>query len=70
MTTQNNPQELWVPPSSRANIEQTYFNDHFGDFFRINAMWITPLKPEDANKNLFVHPYIDYVYTLQVSFLD
>ena len=20
------PQELWVPPESRANVEQTYFN--------------------------------------------
>ena len=27
-------------------------------------MWITPLQKEHANENLFVHPYIDYVYTL------
>ena len=49
----NDPQELWVPPASRANIEQEYFIDKFGPFFRINTIWLTPLEESDAHADIF-----------------
>ena len=33
---ENDPQKIWVSPSSRSYKEQQYFNDKFGKFFRIN----------------------------------
>jgi len=42
--TTADPQELWVPPASRANIEQTYFNENFGAFYRIDTGWLTPFE--------------------------
>ena len=50
---QADPQELWVPPLSRANVEQTYFNEQFGAFFRINTGWITPFDKSQAQHDLF-----------------
>ena len=43
------PQELWVPPKSRANVEQSYFAEKFGFFFRIDTGWLTPM---DGNTDL------------------
>lgn len=40
----SDPQELWVPPASRANIEQTYFTEQFGAFFRIDTAMIVPYE--------------------------
>ena len=48
MQITDDPQELWVPAKSRANIEQQYFIDKFGPFFRINTLWLTPGPGEDA----------------------
>jgi len=59
-----NPQLLWVPADSRANIEQTYFAEKFGFFFRINTGWITPLD-NDLEYDIFKHPYLDMLYYLQ-----
>lgn|ERR1719223_1099618 len=61
-----NPQELWVPPASRANVEQEYFAKEFGFFFRIDTAWITPLYPTGVavEDNMFKHPYMDYVAVL------
>ena len=61
---QSNPQELWVPPSSRANIEQTFFNEQFGDFFRINTFFISPLNEEDSDADIFQKPYIEMLCQL------
>ena len=36
------PQELWVPATSRAEVEQEYFADEYGFFFRIDTAWVTP----------------------------
>ncbi len=57
---------MWVPPSSRANIEQEYFDNHFGDFFRINAMWFSPLEEKDKDIDVFTKPYLELAYFLQV----
>jgi Niemann-Pick C1 protein len=43
----SDPQELWVPPSSRAALEQNYFTEKFGPFFRINTIWLTPANGQD-----------------------
>jgi len=54
-----------VPPASRANVEQTYFAEKFGFFFRINTGWISALSPEHQNEDLFQKPYLNLVYYLQ-----
>jgi len=38
----DDPQALWVPPKSRANIEQDLVKSKFGPFFRINTLWLSP----------------------------
>jgi Niemann-Pick C1 protein len=38
MTIQNDPQKLWVAPTSTVAAEQTFFDDHFGPFFRIEQL--------------------------------
>jgi len=43
----DDPQALWVPPLSRANIEQDLVKSKFGPFFRINTLWLSP----DVNVN-------------------
>jgi hypothetical protein len=45
--TTSEPQDLWVPPSSRANIEQEYVESKFGKFFRINTIFLTPAIGEN-----------------------
>ena len=61
---QADPQELWVPADSRANVEQTYFAEKFGFFFRIDTGWITPLN-NDLEIDVFKHPYLDMLWYLQ-----
>jgi hypothetical protein len=56
-----------VPPLSRANVEQTYFDTEFGAFFRINTGWITPFKSDEANYDLFQTQYLNLVYYLQAA---
>lgn len=58
------PQELWVPAQSRANVEQTYFAEKFGFFFRIDTAWLTPYD-NDLSVDIFKHPYLDMLYYLQ-----
>ena len=58
------PQELWVPADSLANIEQSYFAEKFGFFFRIDTGWITPMD-NDLSYDIFKHPYLDMLYWLQ-----
>ena len=63
----NDPQELWVPPDSRANIEQSYFIDKFGPFFRINTLWLTPGKTQDPDADIFQKGYLELLYYLQTA---
>ena len=60
-----NPQELWVPPTSRANKEQSYFDNNFGPFFRINAMWMVPFNEADEKEDIFLKPYLELAWFLQ-----
>ena len=60
----DDPQELWVPPSSRANKEQDYFKEKFGPFFRINTLWITPGPEENDQSDIFEKPYLEMLYEL------
>jgi hypothetical protein len=50
-----------VPPASRANVEQEYFNEEFGAFYRIDTSWIVPFDSENANYDLFQKPYLNLV---------
>ena len=56
---------MWVPAKSRANIEQVYFAEKFGFFFRIDTGWITPVHNEDLDKDIFGHPYLEMLDALQ-----
>ncbi|OQR99171.1 Resistance-Nodulation-Cell Division (RND) Superfamily [Thraustotheca clavata] len=38
MTIQNEPQKLWVAPTSKSATQQRFFDDHFGPFFRIEQL--------------------------------
>ncbi|EQC31057.1 hypothetical protein SDRG_11243 [Saprolegnia diclina VS20] len=38
MTIQNEPQKLWVPPTSTSAMQQRFFDEHFGPFFRIEQL--------------------------------
>ena len=61
----SDPQELWVPKSSRANIEQDYFKNHFGEFFRINEMMIVPADSDKSTQDIFRPEYLNLLYYLQ-----
>ena len=54
-----------MPAKSRANIEQEYFAEKFGFFFRINTGWITPVDNPDLDKDIFGHPYLEMLWALQ-----
>ena len=54
-----------MPPLSRANVEQSYVDQEFGAFFRIDTGWVTPFAPEDANADIFLQEYLELVYWLQ-----
>ena len=60
----NDPQELWVPPTSRANLEQGYFKEKFGPFFRINTLWLTPGPNAGENDDIFDNGYLWMLYEL------
>lgn len=63
----DDPQELWVPPTSRANLEQDYFKEKFGPFFRINTLWLTPGPKAGVNDDIFEKGYLWMLYELQVA---
>jgi Niemann-Pick C1 protein len=63
----SDPQELWVPKSSRANIEQEYFKNHFGSFFRINEMMIIPADSAMSSQDIFRPSYLNLLYHLQTA---
>jgi Niemann-Pick C1 protein len=65
--TTADPQELWVPPASRANVEQEYFNEEFGAFYRIDTGWIVPFESSEAQTDIFKKEYLNLVYLLQDS---
>lgn len=52
-----------MPTKSRANVEQTYFAEKFGFFFRIDTGWITPMN-NDLEFDVFKHPYLDMLNVL------
>ena len=63
---QDDPQGLWVSQNSRGNLEQEYFNKHFGQFFRINQFILrTPDYIDDSKVDLFEKPYLDVIYRIQ-----
>ena len=63
----NDPQELWVAPDSRSSIEQNYFIDKFGAFFRINTIWLTPGINEPHDADVFQKGYLELLYYLQMT---
>lgn len=56
-----------MPPTSRANLEQDYFKEKFGPFFRINTLWLTPGPGEDHQSDVFDQPYLQMLHALQES---
>ncbi|UYV80301.1 NPC1 [Cordylochernes scorpioides] len=40
------PVELWTPFHSQARQDMEYFNDHFGPFYRIEQIIVTPRDPQ------------------------
>lgn len=63
-STQNSPQKLWVDPGSQTNHEQTYFNHHFGKFFRVEQINFVA-KQDPDNTDLFQKEYLAEVWDLQ-----
>ena len=52
-----------MPAKSRANIEQTYFAEKFGFFFRIDTGWVTPMD-NNLDFDVFQRPYLDMLDAL------
>ena len=52
-----------MPTKSRANIEQTYFAEKFGFFFRIDTGWVTPMD-NNLEFDVFQRPYLDMLDAL------
>ena len=44
---EQNPEKLWVPSDSRAALDEAYFNDKFGPFFRTEQLIFTPKIKND-----------------------
>lgn len=63
----DDPQELWVPKSSRANLEQEYFQSHFGSFFRINEAFVSPVDPDKDTQDIFRPAYLHLLYYFQLA---
>mmetsp|Transcript_30122 Transcript_30122/g.29400 ORF Transcript_30122/g.29400 Transcript_30122/m.29400 type:complete len:168 (-) Transcript_30122:285-788(-) len=61
----NDPVDLWVPPASRANIEQNFFNEHFGAFYRIDTFYLTPKDEANKGYDLFQKPYLEILWYIQ-----
>jgi hypothetical protein len=53
--------------TARANVEQNYFNEHFGAFYRINTFYLLPNDDADKGHDLFTKPYLELMYILMVS---
>ncbi|KAF0695249.1 Aste57867_13917 [Aphanomyces stellatus] len=64
MTIQNEPQKLWVPPTSTSAKQQAFFDDHFGPFFRIEQLIFHFPNGSDDN-DLIAKPFLAEVAELQ-----
>lgn len=56
------PVDLWVSPHSRARQDMEYFNKHFGPFYRIQQIIITP-----TNQDNFFYPVTVNHETVNIS---
>ncbi len=67
MKLASDPQAMWVSPSSRGNKEQQYFNDKYGEFFRINQFILKRrgTNERDRSIDLFKKPYLELIYHIQ-----
>ena len=63
-------QKLWVSSTSRGNIEQKYFNEKYGIFFRINQFILKAKNSKDSQLDLFEKPYLELIYLLQSRMED
>jgi Niemann-Pick C1 protein len=61
---QSNPQKLWVDPQSRAYKEKAYFDDKFGDFYRVEQIIMSARHSPDDH-DLFQKPYLEELWRLQ-----
>jgi hypothetical protein len=43
-------------------VEQSFFNEQFGAFYRVNTLFMTPLAPEDNYKDIFQKPYLELLF--------
>ena len=64
---EGDPQALWVSPTSRGNIEQNYFKEKYGSFFRIDQIILKKKgsNQRDSSIDLFQKPYLEIVYHIQ-----
>mmetsp|Transcript_8387 Transcript_8387/g.16654 ORF Transcript_8387/g.16654 Transcript_8387/m.16654 type:complete len:928 (-) Transcript_8387:2404-5187(-) len=61
---QSNPQKLWVDPESRSYKEKSYFDDKFGDFYRVEQVIMTARHNPDDH-DLFQKSYLEELWKLQ-----
>lgn len=61
---QSDPQKLWVDPQSRSYKEKGYFDDKFGDFYRVEQIIMTARHNPDDH-DLFQKPYLEELWRLQ-----
>ena len=66
---EDDPQALWVSPSSRGNKEQNYFKEKYGAFFRISQFIMKRRgnNKRDSSIDLFKKPYLEMIYHIQTA---
>lgn len=64
MVINSEPDKLWVPPGSRAQVEEQYFDDHYGPWWRMEQMIVLH---KNEGQNVLVHEVLDEVYDLVSS---
>jgi len=64
VTLDADPETLWVNYNGRAFQEQEYFNEKYGQFYRINALYYR-LKDLNDKDDIFQKNYLMYLYAVE-----
>lgn len=66
---EDDPQALWVSPTSRGNKEQSYFREKYGAFFRTEQIIFKRRgsNERDRSIDLFKKPYLEMIYHIQTA---
>lgn len=55
---EKDPVRLWVSPSSESRAHMAFFDEHFGPFYRVEQIFVTPTPRSDSDG--YVPPILSY----------